>query len=149
MGIETDIQQQNFKNEYQKAMVNLIYTSNWVNDRTKVFFDRQDITPQQFNILRILRGASKPLSTIQIRTRMLDKMSDTSRMVDRLLKKGLILKTVSLIDKRLVDVTITETGKQVLQKLDSREDEMLNIMKGISEDEAVLLNKLLDKLRSK
>ncbi|MBK8710542.1 MAG: MarR family transcriptional regulator [Niastella sp.] len=149
MGIETDIHQVNFKNEFQKAMVNLIYTSNWVNDRTKVFFDRQDITPQQFNILRILRGANKPLSTIQIRTRMLDKMSDTSRMVDRLVKKGLVLKTISLIDKRLVDVTISETGKQVLYKLDTREDEMLNIMNGISEDEAVLLNTLLDKLRSK
>ena len=149
MGIETDIHQVNFKNEFQKAMVNLIYTSNWVNDRTKVFFDRQDITPQQFNILRILRGANKPLSTIQIRTRMLDKMSDTRRKVDRLVKKGLVLKTISLIDKRLVDVTISETGKQVLYKLDTREDEMLNIMNGISEDEAVLLNTLLDKLRSK
>ena len=84
MGIEKDINQQKFRNEFQKASINLIYTFNWVSEKMKVFFENQDITSQQFNILRILRGAHKPLSTLQIRERMLDKMSDTSRIVDRL-----------------------------------------------------------------
>ena len=81
MGIEEDISQSKFRNEYQKGVVNLIYTYNWMNERMKHLFDKEKITSQQFNILRILRGAGKPLSTLQIRQRMLDKMSDTSRIV--------------------------------------------------------------------
>ena len=94
MGIEKDISQAKFSNEYQKATINLIYTFNWMNEQIKNMLDQYDITPQQFNILRILRGAGKPLSTLQIRQRMLDKMSDTSRIVDRLIKKGLVKKVV-------------------------------------------------------
>ena len=86
MGIEQEIQSK-FRGEYHKMMVNLIYTYNWVMERSKKFFEKADLTPQQFNILRILRGAGKPLSTMQIRQRMLDKMSDTSRIVERLVKK--------------------------------------------------------------
>src|SRR5919107_3092423 len=109
MGIEKDIQQMKFRNEYQKAVINLIYTSNWMRERTAGILEEEDITPQQFNILRILRGSHpKPLSTLQIRERMLDKMSDTSRIVDRLVTKGLVKKTTCPQDKRLVDVLITE-----------------------------------------
>ncbi|HEX6181575.1 MAG TPA: MarR family transcriptional regulator, partial [Chitinophagaceae bacterium] len=79
MSIEKDISQRKFKTEFQKAMINLIFTHNWMMERMKMFFDQADLTPQQFNILRILRGAGQPLSTLQIRQRMLDKMSDTSR----------------------------------------------------------------------
>ena len=84
MGIEKDIQQQHFRNEYQKASVNIIYSANWLNEKIKTMLDPDDITPQQYNILRILRGSQHPLSTLQIRSRMLDKMSDTSRIVERL-----------------------------------------------------------------
>ena len=84
MGIENDINQAKFRNDYQKAIINFIYTFNWMNEKMKSILEREDITPQQFNILRILRGAGKPISTLQIRQRMLDKMSDTSRIVDRL-----------------------------------------------------------------
>jgi len=83
MGIEKDINQPKFRNEYQKAGINLTYTFNWVSEKIKQILDEYEITPQQFNILRILRGAGKPISTLQIRQRMLDKMSDTSRIVDR------------------------------------------------------------------
>ena len=72
MGIEQDISQAKFRNEYQKATINLIYTFNWMNERIKTMLDQYDITPQQFNILRILRGAGMPISTLQIRQRMLD-----------------------------------------------------------------------------
>ncbi|RYG53097.1 MAG: MarR family transcriptional regulator, partial [Chitinophagaceae bacterium] len=78
MGIDQDIHQTKFRNEYQKASVNLLYTYGWITERTKEVFAAEDITPQQFNILRILRGSHpQPLSTLQIRERMLDKMSDT------------------------------------------------------------------------
>ncbi|MFZ1529484.1 MAG: MarR family transcriptional regulator, partial [Ferruginibacter sp.] len=90
MGIEQDISQAKFRNEHQKSIINFIYTYNWMNEKMKMIFAREDITSQQFNILRILRGAGKPLSTLQIRQRMLDKMSDTSRIVDRLVAKGYV-----------------------------------------------------------
>src|SRR4249920_1269440 len=124
MGIAEDISQSRFRNDYQKAIINFIYTYNWLNEKMKVFFDREKITGQQFNILRILRGAGKPLSTLQIRQRMLDKMSDTSRIVDRLVLKGLVKKNICANDKRLVDVVITDKGKKLLEKLDQHEPDM-------------------------
>jgi DNA-binding MarR family transcriptional regulator len=96
MGIDKDIKQAKFRNEYQKASINLIYTFGWLNTKTKEFLAAEDITPQQFNILRILRGSyPQPLSTLQIRERMLDKMSDSSRIVDRLIDKGLVKKMLA------------------------------------------------------
>ena len=92
MSLEKDISQPAFRNEYQKGIINLIYTYNWMNEKMKKVFDNEGITGQQYNILRILRGAGKPISTLQIRERMLDKMSDTSRIVDRLVLKGLAKK---------------------------------------------------------
>lgn len=148
MGIEQDISQSKFRNEYQKGIINLVYTYNWLNEKTKTFFDREKITSQQFNILRILRGAGKPISTLQIRQRMLDKMSDTSRIVDRLVLKGLVKKNVCANDKRLVDVVITDKGKKLLEKLDMCEDEMDAIIGSLSPAEAKTLNNLLDKIRS-
>lgn len=148
MSLEKDIQQPKFRNEFQKTAINLIYTYNWISEKNKLFFDKADITPQQFNILRILRGAGKPMSTLQIRQRMLDKMSDTSRIVDRLLKKALVKKVVCKSDRRLVDVSISEKGLALLEKLDSYNDEMDAMLGGISEEEAKTLNQLLDKLRN-
>ena len=148
MGIEQDISQAKFRNEFQKAGINLIYTFNWMNERVKTMLDEYDITPQQFNILRILRGAGKPISTLQIRQRMLDKMSDTSRIVDRLLKKELVKKVTCEGDRRLVDVTISETGLALLGRIDSRQDEIDNIFKNLDEEQAITLNKLLDKIRN-
>ena len=147
MGIEKDIKQQLFRNEYQKATVNLIFTSNWLTERIKVFLDNEDITSQQFNILRILRGSKKPMSTLVIRERMLDKMSDTSRIVERLQKKGLVDKKISEIDKRKVDVEISKRGITLLEKLDRKNNELDNILSNLSNDQAKTLNSLLDILR--
>jgi DNA-binding MarR family transcriptional regulator len=147
MGIEKDIQQQAFRNEYQKAAVNIIFSAGWLNERMKNFFDSEDITSQQYNILRILRGNHKPMSTLQIRERMLDKMSDTSRIVERLLKKGLVEKKVCPTDKRLVDVIIAKKGLALLDKLDKRNSDLDDILNGLSENEAQTLNRLLDKMR--
>ena len=148
MSIEKDINQKKFRNQHQKAMINLIYTYNWITEQTKVILEKGDITAQQFNILRILRGAGTPLSTLQIRQRMLDKMSDTSRIVDRLIIKGLVKKNTCKADKRLVDVSITDKGKKVLEKIDKYENDMDAIAGNISDQEAKTLSQLLDKIRN-
>ena len=147
MSIDKDIKQRSFKSDHQRAIVNLIFTYNWTTEQLKQIFDKEDLTMQQFNILRILRGSEKPITTLQIRERMLDKMSDTSRIVDRLIIKGLAKKAVNKIDKRLVDVSITDKGKKTLQKVDLCEDEIQNIVRSLSDKEAKTLNKLLDKIR--
>jgi MarR family transcriptional regulator, 2-MHQ and catechol-resistance regulon repressor len=148
MAIEKDIRQSNFRNLKQKSMVNLIFTYHWVVERIKNLLSAEDITLQQYNILRILRGSfPTPLSTLQIRERMLDKMSDTSRIVDRLVAKGLVRKHTSKTDKRLVDVTITDEGRELLTKLDLHNEELDNIVTSLTEGEMNTLNNLLDKLR--
>ena len=114
MSIEKDINQAKFRNEYQKSIINIIFTYNWMTEQIKSkYLKPENITMQQFNILRILRGSSTPLSTLQIRERMLDKMSDTSRIVDRLIIKGFAKKVICKTDKRLVDITITDKGKKI------------------------------------
>ena len=148
MGIEKEIHQQNFRNSRQKAIVNLLYTYGWVIEKIKSFLAQEDITHQQYNILRILRGAHpEPLSTLQIRERMLDKMSDTSRIVDRLILKDLVKKSICPTDKRLVDVLITEKGQDLLARLDAKNEEMDRIMGGLSDEGADQLSLLLDLLR--
>ncbi len=148
MGLEKDIQQSSFSGQNQKAVINLIYTYHWVTERIKNILLEEDITLQQYNILRILRGSDpRPLSTLMIRERMLDKMSDTSRIVDRLLLKKLVSKRLCNTDKRLVDVSITKEGKAMLQRIDERDNEMRKVMEMLNEDELITLNKLLDKLR--
>jgi DNA-binding MarR family transcriptional regulator len=109
----------------------------------------EDITHQQYNILRILRGSKKPLSTLQIRERMLDKMSDTSRIVERLVKKNLVEKKVCDTDKRLVDVSISQNGLDVLKRLDEKNGELDAILDNLSPKEAEVLSDLLDKMRDR
>ncbi len=147
MGIEKDIQQQTFRNEYQKASVNIIFSANWLNERIKNFLDTEDITQQQYNILRILKGNKDPLSTLQIRERMLDKMSDTSRIVERMVRKGLVEKKVCPADKRLVDVVISKKGLAILEKLDKKNTQIDDLVNKLSTEEAMQLNRLLDKMR--
>ncbi|MBK6827079.1 MAG: MarR family transcriptional regulator [Chitinophagaceae bacterium] len=148
MGIEKDIQQTKFRNAHQKAAINLIYTLSWMRDKTRCIFDAEDITSQQFNILRILRGSfPQPLSTLQIRERMLEKMSDTSRIVDRLITKGLVKKVTCKTDRRLVDVIITDKGKKLLERLDEKQNEIDGVLGNLSEKDANILSDLLDKIR--
>ena len=147
MGIEKDIQQLSFKSEYQKVIINLVYTYHWTMGQCETFFDRFDLTYQQFNILRILRGAARPLSILKIREKMLDKMSDTSRIVDRLVIKEMVKKSVNKLDKRLVDVVITAAGLSILKKIDQKESDLFLISSNLSEPEAHSLNELLDKFR--
>jgi MarR family 2-MHQ and catechol resistance regulon transcriptional repressor len=149
MGIDKDIHQNKFRNERHKAMINILFTYGWAIEKLKQFVSEEGITHQQFNILRILRGNHPtPLSTLSIRERMIDKMSDTSRIVDRLVSKGLVKKVICKKDRRLVDVSITDRGLRLLEKLDRRQDDMDGILSNLSEKEATNLSKLLDKIRA-
>lgn len=148
MGIEQDIQQTNFRNEFQKMGINLMYTSNWISEKIAKLLCAEKITQQQYNILRILRGSETPLSTLKIRERMLDKMSDTSRIVDRLVTKGLVEKSACLKDKRLVDIQLSQQGLVLVEKLDCYNEQIDALLKGINEKEAATVNLILDKLRA-
>lgn len=150
MTIENAIKQKTpFRNEWHKVAVNLIYTSNWLTEQFKAYLKPFDITLQQYNVLRILRGAGKPLSTSDIRDRLLDKMSDTSRIVERLCQKGLVVRTVCSNDKRLVDVTLTPEGFNFLTKIDQLDTKLDVTLQALSQDEAHQLSLLLDKMRGK
>lgn len=148
MALENEINQPSFRSEDQKAIVNIIFTYHWVTEKLKNILSVEGITMQQYNILRILRGSDPtPLSTLSIRERMLDKMSDTSRIVERMLRNGLVGKRICSTDKRLVDINLTEEGKKLLLRLDARIDEMDEITANLNAEELTSLNYLLDKVR--
>jgi DNA-binding MarR family transcriptional regulator len=148
LALEKDIHQsRGFRNERHKALVNLIYSFSWVKNNLQTIFEREDISMQQYNILRILNGSDIPISTLDIRERMLDKMSDTSRIVDRMVLKKLVKKKLNKTDKRLVDITITPKGKTLLTKLDAYNHEIDNIAASLTLNEAAVLSNLLDKMR--
>lgn len=148
MGIEQDIQQTSFRNEFQKMGINLLFTANWLNEQIGKILSEEGVTQQQYNILRILRGSATPLSTLKIRERMLDKMSDTSRIVDRLIAKELVVKNTCEKDKRLVDITLSPKGLDLVDQLDQFNDRIDALLKGINETEAATLNQILDKIRT-
>ena len=149
MGLEEDIKQERgFSSEQQKAMVNILYTHGWLMAKMKESMKEYDLTPQQFNVLRILRGAfPDPLSTLNIRNRMLDRMSDASRIVDRLCKKGLVKSSTCSFDKRKVDVSISEPGLALLTKIDNDKGDFKSVFNAVSEEDAKHLNETLDRLR--
>ena len=147
MKIEDEIKQQKFKTPHQKAVLNLIYTTSWMQGRQKDIFKTFGITLQQFNILRILRGQHpNSTSATEIKSRMLDKNSDVSRLLDRLLAKKVITKRVSANDKRAADVNLTEEGLELLRAIDKKQNQIDNVLL-LSEEEAIILCDLLDKSR--
>jgi len=137
-----------FKSVYHRAAVNLVYSSNWLNEQHRDFFKKFDLTSKQFNVLRILKGAGEPISTAAIRARLLDKMSDASRVVDRLEKKALVSKHTCPSDKRLVDIVLTAKGKELLKKIAKQENQLEDSLKNLSEKEVTQLSNLLDKMRN-
>jgi DNA-binding MarR family transcriptional regulator len=138
-----------FSNDRHKAGVNLIYTSNWHRDKLESVFKEKDITHQQFNILRIVRGAHpKPVTVKYIRERMLDKMSDVSRIVEKLREKGYLERKECPEDRRNVDITITEKGLENLKELDAIVATTETLFDVFSPLELKMFNELLDKLRS-
>jgi len=138
-----------FVSPYEKAIVNLIYTHSWLSNKMKEHFKHFGITGKQYNILRILKGAGKPISTSTLRERLLDRSSDVSRIVERMTNKGLIIKTTCKSDKRLVDVKLTSKGDNILEKVDHHRGKLDDLMSNLSKQETKTLNTLLDKLRTK
>ena len=148
MKLEEEIAQQKFAGEQQKAMINLLFTYHWAVSKMKSDFKPYDITMQQFNILRILRGQMPNPFTVNIlKERMLDKMCDASRMVDRLLQKGFIERCVNKKDRRAVDIKISTEGLALLAKFDAMADPN-KLFSALTDLEAKTLNQLLDKVRS-
>ncbi len=148
MRLEEEIKQKKFKSEHHKLMVNLIYTTNWLMSIHGPLMKQYGLTVQQYNILRILRGQyPNPCTVNLLKERMLDKMSDASRLVDRLLEKSLLERRTCENDRRRVDISITAAGLDLLKKVDEDETKLYARMNMLSEEEASLVNDLLDKLR--
>ena len=151
MSIEEDIKQTvPFRTSYHRVLVNLIYTNNWVMDSHMRALKPFKLTVQQFNVLRILRGQHpNPIKVADITERMLDKMSNASRLVDKLVLKQLVHRTECPSDRRAVDVVITNKGLELLNELDIYLTDWGELQrKKLTEEEAVLLSQLLDRLRS-
>lgn len=140
-------QKKPFKSEFERALVNILYTYGWVTDKQKQFFLPFGITTKQYNILRILRGADSPMTTSQIRDRMLDKMSDTTRLIDRMIKKGWVQKNINDVDRRLVDIVISEGGLSLLREIEVSAESLDEILSDLTVEEARTINRLLDKMR--
>lgn len=148
MRLQDEISKTELKNSHQKAFQNLIFTTNWLNGMLSTDLKQFGLTNQQYNILRILRGQYPQPSTIKlIRSRMLDRMSDTSRIVKNLWSKELIDRKVDAADRRNVHIFINEKGLDLLQQLDHIDDLIAGRMCNLNDDEILILNQLLDKLR--
>jgi DNA-binding MarR family transcriptional regulator len=151
MSIETDIKQQlPFKSPYHRAVVNLFYTSNWLAGSQARLLRPYKLTLQQYNVLRILRGQyPNPIKVADITERMLDKMSNASRLVDKLVGKKLVLRTECPSDRRAVDVIITDKGLDLLKTLDERQADLdKDLQDKLSPDESDMLSHLLDRMRA-
>lgn len=148
MRIEDEIQSSKFEDNYHKAVVNIAYTEGWLNNTLRCHFERHNLTNQQFNILRILRGQHpKPATVNLLKERMIDKMSDASRIVDRLVQKGLITRCTSSRDRRAVDIRISDLGLETLAKMDAEFKTKDFLKDNLTSEEAGQLSDLLDKLR--
>lgn len=148
MEIQVEIQQSKFKTEYQKLGINLLFTASWLERSVATQLKEFGLTGPQFNVLRILRGQQPNPSTINLLTeRMIDKSSNASRLVDKLIVKEYVSRRECPLDRRQVDVSITAKGLELLRKIDELEDSWNENMKSLSPGEAKKLNGLLDKLR--
>jgi len=147
MKIEEEIQSK-FRNEKHKALVNLQFTQLAIANKLGEVFKKHNISLQQFNVLRILRGQYPNSASIGlIKERMLDKNSDVSRIIDRLKRKKLVARRECKLDRRQKDVTISEGGLKLLETLDSDVVNMEKVIESISEENAIKLNSILDEIR--
>ena len=148
MKLEEEIKQSKFKDEYHKLGVNIIYTANWMTEQRSRNLKEFDLSLEQFNILRILRGQyPNPVTVNLLIDRMLNKMSNASRLVEKLRKKGLVERKISKDDRRACDVCITKKGLELLKELDETEKKWVKMFSHLSESEVKKMNDTLDKLR--
>lgn len=150
MKIEDEIAQVKFKNEHQKALINLTYTYNWVHRHQRDFFKQYKVTPQQYNVLRILRGQyPNPGNINLIKERIMDKTSDASRLVDRLVTKKYVVRYQNKTDRRSTNLFISDQGLALLQEIDLKIGVLEDLFANLNQKEAKQLNALLDKLRDR
>jgi DNA-binding MarR family transcriptional regulator len=148
MKLEDEIKQKKFKDEYEKLVVNILFTGNWMNLLNAKNLKPLGLTLPQYNVLRILRGQHpKPATVNLLIDRMLDKSSNASRIVDKLLKKNLVVRKICKNDRRSVDVLITDKGLELLKQIDGESKKWNQEYKTLNPDEAKKLNFLLDKIR--
>lgn len=148
MTIEEEIKQGKFASEHQKMAVNIMFTSSWLNAGNISRLKPLGITPEQFNVLRILRGSHpKKLTLAEISSRMIDKSSNCTRLVEKLRVKGLVTREICAANRRQVEICVTEKGLELLKKIDEQTPAWLATLQNLSQKEATDLNQLLDKLR--
>jgi DNA-binding MarR family transcriptional regulator len=149
MKLEEEIKQNKFASEHEKALLNVIVSSNWINGLTANVLKPFGISPQQYNVLRILRGQyPKPVTLGLIQERMLDKMSNASRLVDKLVEKNFVARNQCCHNRRQVDILITREGIDMLTMTDQSITVSHDLLKKITEPEAMELNRILEKLRA-
>ena len=149
--IEEEIKQKKFPNIYVKTDVNFLFTSGWLQNDMARFFKPFGISMQQFNVLRILRRQHpKPVMLNQITERMIDKMSNATRLVEKLKQKGLVTREINTKSRRQVDIHITENGLALLEKIDKIMIDQTPPARylNVTAEELIILNKILDKLRN-
>lgn len=149
MSLENDIRQEKFESEHHKMAVNILFTGSWLHNLNAMRFKPFDITPEQYNVLRILRGSHpEPLMLADITARMIDKNSNATRLVEKLRQKGLVKREICKTNRRQVDIFITDSGLSTLSKIDKTGEEWLATLKAVTRQEARELNRILDKLRN-
>lgn len=149
MSIEEEIRQEKFGSEHHKAAINILFTSSWVYRRNAARLKPFGITPEQYNVMRILRGSlPAPMRLADIACRMIDRSSNATRLVEKLRTKGLVKRERCEDNRRAVDIWITDKGMALMKAIDEREHEWVASFRSISSSEAKELNRLLDKLRS-
>lgn len=134
-----------FENYRVKALLNIIYTANWIASTQNEFFKPFGISPQQYNILRILNGAGKPLKVQTIKDRMIERSPNATRLMDKLCAKNYINRLPSENDRRVVKISITKVGQQLLASIPK--NVTANVLEKLNEEEAEQLSSLLDKMR--
>lgn len=149
MSLEEDVKQEKFQSEHQKAAINILYTGSWLYNINASFLKKFGITPEQFNVLRILRGSHpKALMLADITCRMIDKNSNATRLVEKLRQKGFVNRVICENNRRQVDISITDKGLALLKKIDSQNPMWIDTFKNLTKAEAAELNRILDKLRA-
>lgn len=150
MKIEDLLKTSNQISETKKLVLNLIVTANHLGDQMQDVLKPFGISPQQFNVLRILRGQKgKPASLGNIQERMVSKMSNTTRLVDKLIDKGLCQRIICPSNRRKVEITITETGQELLKEIDPLVESMENrFSEKLTTQELTDLNYKLNELRN-
>ncbi|GEP89004.1 DNA-binding transcriptional regulator, MarR family [Chitinophaga terrae (ex Kim and Jung 2007)] len=130
----------------RQLALNLVKTFNWVTEHWQRFFEAYGLTSQQYNVLKIIAEAERPLSTSEILNKMVEKSAGVSRLVDRLVIKNLVEKKINASDKRLIDVSLTPTGTALLYEIAENLEKVDEVYAVLDEEEAETLNRLLAKI---